>query len=58
MMRVDDAKAELDKAYCMEQKRYIEEKISNIETAHVDPQARLVWATVNEQAERNQMKVD
>ena len=48
MMRVDDAKAELDKAYSMEQKRYIEEKISNIERAHVKPRARLVWATVNE----------
>ena len=48
MMRVGDAKAELDKAYYMEQKRYVEHKISIIETAHVNHQARRVWATVNE----------
>ena len=48
MMGVEDAKAELDKAYSMEQKRYVEEKISIIETAHVNHQARHVWVTVNE----------
>ena len=47
MMRVEEAKAELDKAYSMKQKRYVEEKISVIETAHVNHQARRVWATVN-----------
>ena len=47
MMRVEEAKAELDKAYSMKQKRYVEEKISIIETAHVNHQARLVWAMVN-----------
>ena len=47
-MRVEDAKAELDKAYYMEQKRYAEDKISVIETAHVNHQTRLAWATVNE----------
>ena len=48
MMRVEDAKAELDKAYSMERKRYVEEKISIIETAYVNHQARHVWVTVNE----------
>ena len=48
MMRVEDVKAELDKVYYMEQKRCVEQKISIIETAHVNYQARLVWATVNE----------
>ena len=48
MMTVEDAKAKLDKAYYMEQKRYVEDKISVIETAHVNHQARLLWATVNE----------
>ena len=48
MMRVEEAKTELDKAYSMEHKRYVEDKISIIETAHVNHQARLVWATVNE----------
>ena len=52
MMRVEDAKAELDEAYSKEQKRYVEEKISIIETAHVNHQARLVWATVNEGTSR------
>ena len=52
MMRVEDAKAELDKAYSKEQKRYVEEKISIIETAHVNHQARLVWAMVNEETSR------
>ena len=47
-MRVENAKAELDKAYSIEQKRYVEEKISIIESAHVKHQVRLVWATVNE----------
>ena len=47
-MGVEDTKAELDKAYSMEQKRYVEEKISIIETAHVNHQARHVWVTVNE----------
>ena len=48
IMTVEDAKAKLDKAYYMEQKRYVEDKISVIETAHVNHQARLLWATVNE----------
>ena len=48
MMRVEEAETELDKAYSMEQKRYVEEKISIIETADVNHQARLVWATVYE----------
>ena len=48
MMRVEGAKAELDKAYYMEQKKYVKEKISIIKTSHVNRQARLVWATVNE----------
>ena len=45
MMRVEDAKAD---AYSMERKRYVEEKISIIETAYVNHQARHVWVTVNE----------
>ena len=48
MMRVEDAKAELDKSYYMKQKRYVKKKISIIETAHINHQARHVWATVNE----------
>ena len=48
MMRVEDAKAELGKAYYMEQKKYVEGKISIIKTSHVNRQARLVWAMVNE----------
>ena len=48
LMRVEEAKVELDKTYSMEKKRYVEEKICIIETAHVNHQARHVWATVNE----------
>ena len=48
IMRVENAKAELDKAYSIEQKRYVEEKISIIESADVKHQVRLVWAMVNE----------
>ena len=56
-MRVENAKAELDKAYSIEQKRYVEEKISIIESAHVKHQVRLVWATVNEvTGQKNRMK--
>ena len=55
MMRVEDAKAELDKAYSMGKKRYVEEKISIIETAHGNHQGRLAWATVNEVTGRKKL---
>ena len=56
MMRVEDAKAEPDKAYSTEQKKYVEDKISIIKTAHVNHQVRHVWATVNKGTGRKKSK--
>ena len=39
----------------MEQKIYVEEKISIIETAQVNHQARPIWATVNEVTGRKKL---
>lgn len=46
--QVEKAKRELDESYCAEQKTFVEEKILEIEKAHLNQKARLAWDTVNE----------
>ena len=53
---VEKAKKDLDHAYDEEQKNYVENKIKEIQDAHINHHSRLVWDTVNEVTRRKDPK--
>ena len=50
--RVKVAKGDLNKTYEVEQKKYVEDKIKELQNAHENQKSRLVWATLDEASGR------